>query len=64
LGLNALPLGYVQIPIYTYIERNINDDLDFYGCSYCEQVDNYNYFNPEVYNSVDYLIDDLDTPVS
>ena len=34
LGLSALPYDFVSIPITTFINPDINDQLSWAGCSY------------------------------
>lgn len=65
LGLNALPLGFVSVPIYSFIDMsNIHDDLDFPGCDYVNKVDGYNFGAAATYTPVDWLLDDLRAPIA
>ena len=36
LGLSALPNGFISVPIFTYMDKNLNDDLA--GCKYVDTV--------------------------
>ena len=64
LGQDPLPNGFVSIPIYTHMENTILDDINMGGCSYINAVDGYNFPADSTYESVDYLINDLRSPIS
>jgi len=64
LGLEALPLGFVSIPIFSHKEADLVDDLDMAGCTYVNDVDGYTFPDESTYDSVDYLLDDLREPIS
>lgn len=44
LGQNPIVGGYTEIPVYTFMERGPEDDLNFHNCKYLDQSKNY-YFN-------------------
>ena len=64
LGLSALPLGFVSIPIFSHKEADLVDDLDLSGCEYVNDVDSFTFPDESTYDSVDYLLDDLRAPIS
>ena len=64
LGQDPLPNGFVSIPIYTHMENTILDDINMGGCSYINAVDGYNFPADSTYESVDYLMNDLSSPIS
>lgn len=64
LGLNALPLGFISIPIFSHKEADLLDDLDLNGCGYVNTVDGYTFPLEATYDSVDYLLDQLRIPIS
>jgi hypothetical protein len=64
LGQDPLPNGFVSIPIYTHMENTILDDINMGGCSYINAVDGYNFPADSTYESVDYLMNDLRSPIS
>jgi hypothetical protein len=34
LGANALPNGFVSVPISTFVDKNTADDVSYGGCAY------------------------------
>jgi hypothetical protein len=48
LGRAAIIDGYVQIPIYTYTEKTVQDDVAFTGCPYVAKTDSYYWSNPQI----------------
>lgn len=64
LNLDPLPNGFVSIPIYSFTEKTIDDDIAYSGCSYTNAVDSARFPNDATYTSVDYLLNDLRVPVS
>jgi len=64
LGQDPLPNGFVSIPIYSHMENTILDDINMGGCSYINAVDGYNFPADSTYESVDYLMNDLRSPIS
>ena len=64
LGQDPLPNGFVSIPIYTHMKNTILDDINMGGCSYINAVDGYNFPADSTYESVDYLMNDLRSPIS
>lgn len=34
LGANALPNGFVSVPIYTFVDKSVYDDVSYSGCGY------------------------------
>ena len=62
---NPLPMGFVQIPIFSHIDMsNIRDDLDFEGCDYVNTVDGYRFPHGSTYVDYQWLMDDLRAPIS
>lgn len=51
LAANALPNGFVSVPIYTFVDANIADDVAYSGCTYAKSEitqrrnDNANYID-------------------
>lgn len=43
LGSDAILGGYTQIPIYTYVEQTVEDDINYNGCPNLEDCNNYYY---------------------
>lgn len=64
LGEDPLPNGFVSIPIYSHQENSILDDINMGGCSYINAVDGYRFPADSTYESVNYLLDDLRSPIS
>ena len=64
LGLDPLPNGFVSIPIYSHMENTILDDINMGGCPYLNAVDGYNFPADSTYESVNYLLEDLRSPIS
>jgi len=38
LGVNPLPNGFVSLPIFTFIEKTVQDDVGYSGCNYCYET--------------------------
>jgi len=36
LGVEALPNGFVSLPVYTFVEKSVEDDVGFGGCHVCD----------------------------
>lgn len=34
LGVNPLPNGFVSVPVFTFVDQNVADDLNYGGCAY------------------------------
>lgn len=49
LGRKAIIDGYVQIPVYTYTDANMADDVSTNGCPYLNTCDGYYWTNPETF---------------
>jgi hypothetical protein len=49
LGNKAIVDGYSQIPIYTYSSATTDDDLNYGGCQYLLDTDNYLYSHNETF---------------
>lgn len=64
LGKSPLPNGFVSIPIFSHQESTILDDIEMSGCSYISAVDGYRFPADSTYDSVDYLLEDLRSPIS
>jgi hypothetical protein len=64
LGANALPEGFVSIPIKSHSNVALEDDLDLYGCEYVNTVDNARFPADSTYTSTWWLMDDLRAPIS
>ena len=41
LGKKAIIDGYVQIPVYSYLESTYEDDINFHNCPYMDAAKNY-----------------------
>lgn len=48
LGKAAIIDGYVQIPVFTYTEKSLHDDISFGGCSYVAKTDGFYWGNPQI----------------
>lgn len=47
LGSSALPNGFVSVPIYTFVEHSIQDDISYSGCPVCDEaVSSRRYIDP------------------
>lgn len=60
----ALPQGFMQIPVYTHLLADMDDDLDLGGCGYVNKVDGYRFPAESTYANVEFLKDDLRAPIS
>jgi len=57
LGLSALPYDFLSIPVRTFINPDINDQLSWAGCSYAtDTVQNRRYDN-SLYNDFWWVAD-------
>ena len=50
LGPNPLPNGFVSIPINTFINPDINDQLSWGGCPYAEDTVNARRYDNGLYD--------------
>ena len=41
LGKAAIIDGYVEIPVFLYSENTVDDDINYGGCEWVSEVDNY-----------------------
>lgn len=41
--------GYQYIPVFNFIDKNIKDDIFYYGCKYINDYDNYYYPRNDTY---------------
>ena len=46
LGYEPIIGGYTQIPAFTYLEKGIEDDLNFHNCDYLDKAKDYYYELP------------------
>lgn len=49
LGLDALPERFVQVPIYTYNNGDIKDEVNYDGCPFIMTVEDTRIHDPEVF---------------
>jgi hypothetical protein len=52
LGKRAVIDGYVEIPIFTYLEHSIKDDVTATGCEYVSEVSSYFAHNPDTFDDI------------
>jgi len=46
LGENALPNGFVSVPVFTFVNNSVLDDVNFNGCEFVhDQVEERRYNN-------------------
>jgi len=51
LGNDALPLGFVSIPIYSRLSYTMADNLEYAGCSFVNAVDSYRFTHDSTYEN-------------
>ena len=49
LGNKAVIAGYTQIPVYAYSSPTVKDDLNYGGCQFLIDTDNYLYSHNETF---------------
>jgi hypothetical protein len=52
LGFNAIIDGFVEIPVFTHSDDNINDDVAYHGCENSVDSRNYYFGRPETYADI------------
>ena len=57
-----MPNGYIQLPIFNEMDPHIIDDIDFNGCSFISEGDNYNFPAESTYKNFEYLKNELRYP--
>jgi len=55
LGLDALPDRFVQVPIYTYNNADIKNEVDYDGCPFISYEEHTRYNDPEVFAPYDWM---------
>jgi hypothetical protein len=56
--------GYQMIPVFNYIDPNINDDIFYYGCKYINDADGYYYPRNDTYkDEFDFIFPTLKKPL-
>ena len=59
LGRDPLPSGFVSVPVYSFEEPSLVDDISLESCEYVNLVDGYRYPANDTYTDYWYLCEDL-----
>lgn len=59
LGRDPLPSGFVSVPVYSFEEPSMVDDISLESCEYVNLVDGYRYPANDTYTDYWYLCEDL-----
>lgn len=63
LGSYALPRDYTAVPIVTYINGDLHDDVQYKGCNYIQQSVNMRDINDTIYAPYWNLVDETRHPI-
>ena len=64
LVYNALPEDFSAVPSHTFMNSDINDDLNYFtACKYINETYEERAFDDSVYSDYDYLVDAVREPV-
>jgi len=55
LGLDALPERFEQVPLYTYNNDDIHDEVSYDGCPFIDDVEHTRVYDPEVFAPYDWM---------